>query len=128
MSLPQRLVVLSTDLMDRSRFDPVRGRGVEVVLVRRAADVGARLAAGEGDSAGDSAGDGDGDGDGRVVLVVDLARPDALEAIGVGVAAAVDVVAYGSHVDRVQLDQAHAVGARVLARSAFFARITDLLD
>jgi hypothetical protein len=120
MSLPHRLVVLSTDLMDRSRFDPVRGRGIEVVFVRRAADLGARLAAGEDDSAGD--------GDGRVVLVVDLARPDALEAIGVGVAAAVEVVAYGSHVDRVQLDRAHAVGARVLARSAFFARITDVLD
>jgi len=114
MTLPGRVVVLSTDLMDRSRFDPLRGLGTDVAVVRRAADVAAALAAV--------------DGDGRVVLVVDLSRPDAIEAIGVGTGAVVDVVAYGSHVDREDLDRARAVGARVYARSAFFSRLVDAVQ
>jgi hypothetical protein len=115
MSLPQKLVVLSTDLMDRSRFDPLRDREVEVVFVRRAADVGEAITRTAEDV-------------GRVALAVDLGRPDALEAIGEGVAAHVDVVAYGSHVDREQLELAHAVGARPYARSVFFGRLLDALE
>jgi hypothetical protein len=115
MSLPSRVVVLSTDLLDRSRFDPLRGLGVEVQLVRRAADVAAAL--GE-PAVGDA---------GVTVVVVDLARPDALEAIAQSVTAGTDVVAYGSHVERATLDDAHAAGARVLARSAFFGRLPDVL-
>jgi hypothetical protein len=115
MSLPQRLVVLSTDLMDRSRFDPVRDLGVEVVIVRTAGAVSEAITTPP-------------EGAGRVVVVVDLARPDALEAIGDGVEAGLDVVAYGSHVDRSQLDLARAVGARAFARSAFFGRLLDALD
>jgi hypothetical protein len=118
MSVPQKVVVLSTDLMDRSRFDPLRALDVEVVFVRRAPDV---LESITGPTAGA------GTDTGRTVLVVDLARPDALEAIGQGVAAEIDVVAYGSHVDRNQLDLAHAVGARSFARSAFFGRLLDAL-
>jgi hypothetical protein len=106
--------VLSTDLMDRSRFDPLRGLGVEVQVVRRAADVAAAL--------GEPA-----DGDAGVTVVVDLARPDAIEAIAHGLTAGTDVVAYGSHVERETLDEAHAAGARVLARSAFFGRLPDVL-
>ena len=114
MSLPAEVVVLSTDLMDRSRFDPVRGAGVAVSFVRRAADVAGSL----GDPRTDV---------GRVVVVVDLARPDALEAIEAAGSAGVEVIAYGSHVDRSQLDLAHAAGARVQARSAFFGRLLDTL-
>ena len=120
MSMPQKVVVLSTDLMDRSRFDPLRALDVEVVFVRRAADVLESIT-GTGNETGA------GTASGRTVLVVDLARPDALEAIGQGVAAEIDVVAYGSHVDRDQLDLAHAVGARSFARSVFFGRLLDTL-
>ena len=52
--------------------------------------------------------------------VVDLGRPDALEAIA-AVADRVDIVAFGSHVDTERLEAAERAGAAtVLARSAFF--------
>lgn len=111
------VVALVTDLMDRSRLDGL-GAEVDLRVVRSADAVAVALAerAGEGSAT-----------DPSVTVVVDLARPDALAAVSAGVSAAARVLAYGSHVDRERLDAAHAAGAEVLARSAFFSRLGDLL-
>jgi DNA-binding NarL/FixJ family response regulator len=98
-----RCVVLSVDLMDRSRFP------AGTTFVRDGADL-------------------DGEAD---VVAVDLSRPDALAAIerlrAAGTGAR--VVAYGSHVDRALLDAAREAGAdAVLARSAFFADVVAALE
>jgi hypothetical protein len=67
-------------------------------------------------------------GDGRgTTVVVDLARPDALDALAAAVPTGARVLAYGSHVERERLDAARTAGAEVLARSAFFNRLPDLL-
>jgi DNA-binding NarL/FixJ family response regulator len=95
-------VVLSTDLMDRSRFP------AGTTFVRRADDLPA-------------------DAD---VVVVDLARPDAVEGVRRlrTEGSTAHVVAYGSHVDHDVLRAARAAGCdRVLARSAFFADVPTAL-
>ena len=95
-------VVLSTDLLDRSRFPE------GTTFVRRADDLPV--------DAG--------------VVVVDLGRPDAVEGVrrlrsGGSTAR---IVAYGSHVDHDVLREARAAGCdRVLARSAFFADVDAAL-
>jgi hypothetical protein len=64
------------------------------------------------------------------VVAVDLSRPDAVDAIARLRAAGSTawVVAYGSHVDRVRLDDARDAGAdEVLARSEFFADVESAL-
>ena len=68
------------------------------------------------------------------LVVIDLGRPGALDAVAEVVAAGRSVeprprmVGFGSHVDRDLLDAAQAAGCdEVLARSAFFGRLTDLL-
>lgn len=61
------------------------------------------------------------------VAIVDLRQPRVLEVLA-EVAAAVPVIAYGSHVDRERLAAAEAAGCRdVLPRSAFFSRLAELL-
>ncbi|MBA3654333.1 MAG: hypothetical protein H0W70_09070 [Actinobacteria bacterium] len=61
------------------------------------------------------------------VVVVDLSRPgvlDAIPAIRSG-----RIIGFASHVDRPLLDAARTAGCtEVLARSAFFARVADLLE
>ena len=62
------------------------------------------------------------------VAIVDLRQPRVL-AVLPDLAAAVTVVAYGSHVDRKRLEAAEAAGCQtVLARSAFFARLPEILS
>ena len=61
------------------------------------------------------------------LLVVDLSRPGVLEVLPR--LAGRRVVGFGSHVDRDLLDRARAAGCtEVLARSAFFAGVSDLLS
>ena len=105
------VLVLSTDLMDRSRFAVLDGRA-QVRVLRAATGVADAVATPEPPT----------------LACVDLARPDAMDAIAACAGAGVRVVAYGSHVDRERLDTAHAAGAEVLARSAFFTRLPTLLD
>lgn len=137
------VVALARDLMDRSRFGVLSGSGVDVRFVASAAAIVEVLAPTEPfepveplvgpEPLGPAKALGPAiehlvTGVPSAIVVVDLSRPDALEAIDAGAAAGARVVAYGSHVDRDRLDAAHAAGAEVLARSAFFARLPDLLS
>ena len=59
------------------------------------------------------------------VAVVDLTRPGALEVLG---AIPVPVIAFANHTRRDLMDAAIAAGAQqVMARSAFFSRLDELL-
>lgn len=59
------------------------------------------------------------------VVVVDLTRPGVLEALGDITA---PVIAFANHTRRDLMDAAVAAGAeQVLARSAFFARLDELV-
>jgi 2-keto-3-deoxy-6-phosphogluconate aldolase len=105
------IVALVPDLMDRSKVSAAAaGR---VTFVNRADDlVGAVATAG------------------ATLVVVDLARPGAVEALAQ--LAELDprptLLGFGSHVDRERLTEArHAGAGRVLARSAFFADLPALL-
>lgn len=61
------------------------------------------------------------------LVVVDLSRAGVSGAVS-DVASRVRVVGFGSHVDRATLDAARAAGCdEVLARSAFFSRLGELL-
>lgn len=96
------VVVLSTDLMDRSRFP------AGTTFVRRADDLPAHAD----------------------VVVVDLGRPDAVEGVRRlrTEGSTARILGYGSHVDTDQLREARAAGCdRVLARSAFFADVAAAL-
>jgi DNA-binding NarL/FixJ family response regulator len=55
------------------------------------------------------------------VVVVDIGRPGAPEAVAHLVTRGVRVVAFASHVDTATIDAARAAGAEVLPRSRFFA-------
>ena len=89
------------DLMDRSRFG-----GLDVEFVASPAALALAVDA--------------------EVLVIDLGRPGALEALPS--LSGRRVVAFGSHVDRELLDAARAVGCEeVLPRSQFFSRLRELL-
>ena len=91
------------DLMDRSKFP------AETTFVRRGDQLDA-----EAD-----------------VIVVDLSRPDALEAVAAlrAGSSAARIVAYGSHVERDLLASAQAAGCdSVLARSAFFGDVAAALE
>ena len=62
------------------------------------------------------------------VVVVDVGRPGALEALPGLVATGARVIAFGSHVDRTTLAAAREAGCtEVLARSAFFRDLPSLL-
>ena len=90
------------DLMDRSK---VVAAVPDAVVVARAD----APAAGPGD-----------------VVVVALGRAGA-EALAGLVASGARVVGFASHVDREGIDAARAAGCEVFARSAFFARVGELL-
>jgi hypothetical protein len=62
-------------------------------------------------------------------VLVDLARPAVRDAIGdLRKATTGRLIGFGSHVDRDVLDAARQAGCdEVLARSAFFSRVGELL-
>jgi len=62
------------------------------------------------------------------LVVVDLGRPGVIDVLADVAALGVRVIGFGSHVDRDLLDEARAAGcSQVLARSAFFGQIAQLL-
>jgi len=100
------LLAYIPDLMDRSK---VQAAAPSLTLARTPADLLA------------SAGPG-------VTVVVDLSRPGVLEVLGPLVAAGARVIGFGSHVDKDVLAAASGAGCeQVLARSAFFSRLEELL-
>ena len=105
------IVALVPDLMDRSKVSAAApGR---LTFVPRAADLAEAARS-----------------IGAAVVVVDLARPGAIDAVAqlATLDPAPDVVAFGSHVDREVLADARQAGAgRVLARSAFFGDLVTHL-
>jgi hypothetical protein len=59
------------------------------------------------------------------LVIVDLGRPGVLEALA---DITVPTVGFGSHVDRERLEAARSAGCdQVLARSAFFSRLDQIL-
>lgn len=101
-SRPVRVLAFVPDLMDRSRLDAVQG--IELRHVSAASDL-ATVAAGWVPD----------------VVVVDLGRPGAIEALRAGGISG-RVVGFGSHVDTETLDAARDAGCHeVLPRSRFFA-------
>jgi len=104
------IVAFVPDLMDRSKVAAVGGDRVGFVT-----------AASELASSVDPS---------VALVVVDLGRPGVLDAVRqIRVAGSdVRVVGFGSHVERDLLDAAGAAGCdEVLARSAFFGRLADVL-
>jgi len=97
-----RIVAYVPDLVDRSKVASVGG----VTFVARPDEL-------PGASAG------------AELVVVDLSRPGVLEVLGM---VQVPSVGFGRHDDRERLAAASAAGCgRVLARSAFFAQLPELL-
>ena len=99
-----RVVAYVPDLMDRSRMAALG----DVAFVPDPASLAARVAA-----------------EGAEVVVVDLTRPGALEAV-----AAVEgrVVGIPHHTQRGLMDAARAAGCdTVVARSVFFSRLRELV-
>jgi hypothetical protein len=100
------VVAYTPDLMDRSKVVAAAPAAIVVRHPRELAGVA---------SAGD-------------VVVVDLSRPGVLDALPAVAATGARLIGYGSHVDRDVLAAARAAGCgEVLARSAFFGRIDQLL-
>jgi len=104
------VVAYIPDLMDRSKVQAVGGDAIRFVpsaadLVDAASDPVVRL------------------------VVVDLSRPGVLDVLPALAAAEVRTIGFGSHVDHTLLDSARQAGCdEVLPRSAFFRRLTELLD
>ncbi|GAC1594190.1 MAG: hypothetical protein NVS3B21_15960 [Acidimicrobiales bacterium] len=98
------VVVFAPDLMDRSK---ITGAAPGASVVRSVDAV--------------SAGPG-------VIVVVDLSRPGVVDALGGWVAAGARVIGFASHVDRDLIDAGRGAGAEVMARSAFFGRVAELLS
>jgi hypothetical protein len=99
-----KVVAYVTDLMDRSRFD---GVGAEVVFVRNASQLSEKC-------------------DGADIVVLDLSKSDALDALGS--LRDTRVIGFASHVDTPTIDAARAAGlTEVMPRSRFFSRIVQLL-
>jgi hypothetical protein len=106
------VALVGTDLMDRSRVEPVVSSvGLHLDVWRNPGAIEAGL------------------GDVLPVLVlVDLTHPAADEAIASASAAGVRTVAFGPHVDDVALVRAKSLGASdALARSRFFRRLPEML-
>lgn len=92
------------DLMDRSR---IAAPGVEVTFVKSPASL---------------------TGVGADLVIVDLGRPGVLDVLGGLDQRAVPVIGFASHVDRDLMAAARGAGCtHVLARSAFFKRVGELL-
>lgn len=106
---PRQVGLLSADLMDRSRIESLVERsGATLVIWSGPGAVTVEAQVGLG--------------------LVDLTATGALEAIEELAGAGVRVIAFGPHVDREALRKASHVGAeQVLARSAFFANLGELL-
>ena len=114
------IVAYVPDLMDRSRISGAAGAGGgdagegatvggPVRFVRAPADL-VELASGAD------------------LVVVDLSRPGVLDVLPDVSALGVRVIGFGSHVDTDTLTAARAAGCdQVLARSAFFGRLGELL-
>ncbi len=97
----KRIVAYVPDLMDRSK---VAAAATDVTFVAKPADLAGAVAD---------------------LVVVDATRPGAVEAIK---DVAAPVIAFSKHTNREAMDAALAAGAdQVLARSAFFSRLDDLL-
>ena len=97
----KRIVAYVPDLMDRSK---VAAAASDVTFVSAPGDLVGK------------------DAD---LVVVDATRPGVIEAIG---AVSAPVIAFSKHTNREAMDAALAAGAdQVLARSAFFSRLDDLL-
>jgi hypothetical protein len=108
-----RVLALVPDLMDRSRITAAAGPDVE--FVSSVAALGTRL---------------ERPGAGPAIVILDLARSAALDAVPAVRARAggARILAFGAHVDGDRLARARAAGCdRVLARSAFFARLAELV-
>ena len=100
------VVAYVPDLMDRSK---ISAAVPDVVIVRRLEDLAAAAGAGS-------------------TVIVDLARPGVLDAIPALAAAGAHVIAFGSHVEGDVLTAARHAGCDVvLARSAFFGRIAEIV-
>ncbi|HEX2851510.1 MAG TPA: hypothetical protein VHN98_13195 [Acidimicrobiales bacterium] len=102
------IAAFTPDLMDRSRISSaLAGSGGEVRFVASAeALVGLAVD----------------------VVLVDLSKRGALDALADVVAGGARVVAYGSHVDKALLERARAAGCdEVLPRSKFFANLAALV-
>ncbi len=101
----KKIVAFIPDLMDRSKVAAAAPRVTFVPDPQQLAEVAAREAAD--------------------LVVVDLTRPGVLDALP---DVSVPVVAFANHTRRDLMDAAAAAGAeQVLARSAFFARLDDLV-
>jgi len=101
---PNRTVAYVPDLMDRSKV--ASASGTPVTFVARPTDLPAASAAAD-------------------LVVVDLSRPGVLEVLP---AIAAPTIGFGRHDDRERLAAATAAGCdRVLARSAFFSQVAELL-
>lgn len=107
MTASRRIAAYVPDLMDRSK---VAAAGAGTVFVGKAADL-------------------PGAAQGSDLVVVDLGRPGVLEAVALVAAASdVPVIGFANHAQRELMDAALAAGcSRVMARSAFFAQVGDLL-
>ena len=101
----RKVVAYVPDLLDRSK---VAGAGADVTFVSRPADLPAAAAAHAAE-----------------LVVVDLNQPGVVDVLG---AVEAPVVGFSKHTNREAMDAAAAAGAyQVLARSAFFARLDELL-
>jgi hypothetical protein len=108
----RRVGLISVNLMDRTTIEP------------RVARSGSQLVVWDG-RAGDPSLFG---GVPLDLALVDLALPEAVPVVARLAEAGVRVIAFGPHVDRDLLRRARGAGADVvLARSAFFAKLDDLL-
>ncbi|MGH9225820.1 MAG: hypothetical protein ACRD2W_19000 [Acidimicrobiales bacterium] len=100
-----KVVAYVPDLMDRSK---VAAAPADVTFVRQPGELA--------DAAASESAD---------LVVVDVTRPGAIEAVA---GLSTKVIAFSKHTNREAMDAATAAGAdQVLARSAFFARINELL-
>ncbi|GAC1531064.1 MAG: hypothetical protein NVS3B12_06490 [Acidimicrobiales bacterium] len=97
------VVVFAPDLMDRSKVTAV----APAARVVRSVDA---VTGGPG-----------------VTVVVDLSRPGVVDALAGWVASGARVIGFASHVDRDLIDTARGSGAEVMARSAFFGRVAEIL-
>jgi hypothetical protein len=106
----RRIVAYVPDLMDRSKVAAALD-GEQLVFVSDRAALEPAVSAGATD-----------------LVVLDLARPGALDALPRLAAAGVRTVGFGSHVDRDLADAARAAGCgEVYARSEFFSRLAEVL-